>query len=150
MSILPSASVIDASFGIKLVIEEDHSSRVREYLERLLDDPPSLVYVPDLFFTECANILWKLVSRGMISPGVAEHNCQALLKLMLPVTSGTELMARAVELGVAYGISAYDASYLALAEKLHLPLLTADNRLAAAMASSPYQVIALDNLFAPS
>jgi len=150
MSILPAASVIDASFGIKFVIEEDHSIKVREYLWPVLYNPRSPVYVPDLFFSECANILWKLVHRGIITPDDAAQNCQALLKLMLPVRSGTELMARAIAIGISYNVSAYEASYLALAEQLHLPMLTADNRLAGQMANSPYQVIALDNVFAAS
>jgi len=146
MKVLPFSSVIDASFGIKLVIEEEQSSSIREYLGHMLDVPPLFVYVPDLFFTECSNILWKLVRRGFITPAQAELNCQVLLQLLLPVTSGTELMVRATSLACAYGISAYDATYLALAEQLHVPLLTADNRLAAAMANSPYQVITADSL----
>ena len=143
MNPLPSTSIIDASFGIKLVIEEDDSPLVREYLGHLLAVPPTLVYVPDLFFAECSNILWKLVRRRIISLANAERNCQILLDLLLPVTPSTELMARAITLGCSYGISAYDATYLALAEKLQLPLLTADKRLAIAMAHSSYQVIAL-------
>lgn len=150
MNTLPPNSVIDASFGIKLVIEEDYSPEVRDYLGHLLDMPPALVYVPDLFFTECANILWKQVSRGILTHDVAEYHCQILLKLLLPTTPGMELMARAVMLACTYGISAYDATYVALAERLHLPLVTADNRLANIMANSPYQIIALDAFFAVS
>ena len=104
MSLLPPSSVIDASFGIKLVIEENHSPRVREYLGHLLDVPPTLIYVPDLFFTECANILWKLVHREVIPQAIAERDCQVLLKLLLPVTPGTELMARAVTLACTFAI----------------------------------------------
>ncbi len=150
MNALPPNSVIDASFGIKLVIEEEHSSRIREYLGHMLDVPPFFVYVPVLFFIECSNILWKLTRRGILTPAQAEFNCQVLLKLLLPVTPGSELMVRATTLACAFGISAYDATYLALAEKLNVPLLTADNRLETAMAHSPYQVIALDSLFATS
>jgi hypothetical protein len=29
----------------------------------LTDDPPARFYLPDLFYTECANILWKVVQR---------------------------------------------------------------------------------------
>ncbi len=147
MKTLPAASVIDACFGIKLVVNEAYSVDVHEYLGRLLDMPPVQVYVPELFFTECSNILWKLVTRGVMLREDAENNCQVLLKLSLPVTSGVELMPRALALACDYHISAYDATYLALAEKLQLPLLTADNRFARALEGSPYQVIALDTLF---
>ncbi|MEI7832929.1 MAG: type II toxin-antitoxin system VapC family toxin [bacterium] len=148
MSALPAVSVIDACFGIKLVLEEEHSQHVNDYLMRLLDIPPVQAYVPDLFFIECSNILWKHVNRGLLPREAAENNCQILLELSLPTIAGMELMPRSLSLACDYKISAYDATYLALAEKLQLPLLTADNRFAAAMVNSPYQVIALDNFFA--
>ncbi|MEI7832784.1 MAG: type II toxin-antitoxin system VapC family toxin [bacterium] len=148
MSVLPAVSVIDACFGIKLVLQEEHSQHVNDYLMRLLDIPPVQVYVPDLFFTECSNILWKCVNRGLLPREDADNNCQILLELSLPTTTGIELMPRALSLACEYSISAYDATYLALAEKLKIPLLTADNRFAAAMVNSPYQVIALDNFYA--
>jgi predicted nucleic acid-binding protein len=150
MSSLPPASVIDASFGIKLVIEETHSEKVREYLRHLRDDPSYRVYVPDLFYSECGNILWKLIQRRELALATAEQHCKALLYMEFHITSSAELMARAIAIGVSYNVSAYDASYLALSEQLHLPLLTADNRLAMTMANSPYHVLALDSLFATS
>ena len=47
-------------------------------------------------------------------------------------------------------VTAYDACYVALAERLSIPVLTADNRLAAAMNGSPFQVISLDTLCTPA
>jgi len=46
-------------------------------------------------------------------------------------------------------IPVYDACYVTLAERLTLPVLTADNRFAIAMTGSPYQVLTLDGLLAP-
>ena len=146
MNTWPQACVIDASVGIKIVLEEQYSRQVRDYFSQLLEVPPTMLFVPDLFYTECANILWKYIQRDIISPMLAEQACRVLLQLQLSTTSGMEVMTRTVELAATYKISAYDATYLALADHLHLPLLTADKRLAVAMAHSSYTVIALETV----
>jgi len=53
-----------------------------------------------------------------------------------------------LEIAAARDISAYDACYVALAEQMQLPLLTADNKLAVKLAGSPHVVVTLDSLFA--
>jgi len=146
MSTFPDACVVDASVGIKLILEETHTEIVQQYFERLNDSPPVIVYVPDLFFIECANILWKNVRRGDISLADSLVGLNWLNTLSLPTASTARLNEHAVEIGCANSITAYDATYVALAELLGVPLLTADNRLAAALTRSPYQVITLDSI----
>ena len=51
--------VVDASAGIKLFLDEPLSERADTLFDHLSDDPPARFHVPDLFFVECANILWK-------------------------------------------------------------------------------------------
>jgi predicted nucleic acid-binding protein len=144
MTPLPYYCVVDASVGIKLILDEPYTSLVRHYFGRLNDLPPVILYVPDLFFVECANILWKKVRRGEVTLVDSQLGMAGLNALMLPTTSTAILSERALALGSTFGISAYDATSVALAERLGVSLLTADNRLATALVNSPHQVIMLD------
>jgi predicted nucleic acid-binding protein len=126
----PFRCIVDASAGIKLFIEEDYSAEIQKLFRYLSQGEFNAAFVPDLFFVECANILWKLVRRGSYPPNLAEQHLADLKELELLVTPTSELHERAFQLAVKYGISAYDACYVALAERLELPLLTADERLA--------------------
>jgi predicted nucleic acid-binding protein len=127
---LSAFCVLDASVGIKTVIQEDYSEMVRDYLGRLLDEQPVKIAVPDLFFIECANILWKNVRRGTYPADRTKQNITALKKFRLAVTPVTDLAAEAAEFACTYEVTAYDACYVVLADRLGVPLLTADNKLA--------------------
>jgi predicted nucleic acid-binding protein len=48
-----------------------------------------------------------------------------------------------LEIAIAHNISAYDACYVELSERLQLPLVTADQKLIRALSGTPYQVQAL-------
>jgi predicted nucleic acid-binding protein len=129
MNATPFYCVVDASVGIKLFIEEEYSSLVQALFEQLSVDAPDSLFVPDLFFIECANIFWKKVQRGEYRAARAHQDLANLSALELPALPSSELMPRAFQLAIAYTITACDACYLAAAEALALPLVTADARL---------------------
>lgn len=58
-------------------------------------------------------------------------------------------MAEAVTIALAYGISAYDASYVALSEQISAPLLTLDEKLVRALSSVPYDIRSFENFSIP-
>jgi len=132
--------VVDASVGIKLFVVEPLSESADALFAHLADDPPARFYVPDLFFVECTNILWKYVRRFGYQAASAQRDVEDLIRLPLGVVSTTELASTALTLAVAHGITAYDACYAALAERLSLPLVTADEALARRLAHSPGDV----------
>lgn len=121
--------VVDASVGIKLFVVEEFSEVADRFFERLAADPPAHFYVPDLFYVECANILWKYTRRFDYPAENARQDVQALQTLALHPVSTAGLIEPALALALAYDLTVYDASYAALAQQLQLPLITADTRL---------------------
>jgi predicted nucleic acid-binding protein len=121
--------IIDASVGIKLFLVEPLSDRTDALFTHLADDPPSRFYVPDLFFIECANILWKYVQRFGYSADAARQNVADLARLPLQTISTAALVEAALDLSVEHGSTAYDSAYIALAQQLSLPFVTADEAL---------------------
>lgn len=146
MTSLPTACVVDASVGIKLFVTEDHTDDVQELFRTNLTNPGLLLLVPDLFFIECANILWKKVRRGEYLAELAMGDIIALGSLQLSSTPTFELMERSLEIACIYSITAYDACYVALAESYGLPLVTADQRLAAAMRNHVCEIVVLGQI----
>lgn len=125
--------VMDASVGIKLFIEEEFSDKVQRIFAKLTEDPQAEIHVPDLFYIECANILLKYTRRfnRPLEDSLADIN--DLNKLALKTTSTAELIEDALQLASEKNLTAYDACYAILAQKLNLPLITADAPLAKAI-----------------
>ncbi len=93
--------------------------------------------VPDLLFVETSNILWKLVRRGeMLSARAIEIIEEIVASAFITYTN--ESLARdAIDLAMATGVSAYDASYVALAARLNVRCITADQKLVRKLACTP-------------
>lgn len=122
--------VVDASVGIKIFLIESLSEQADELFDHLNDDPPARFYVPDLFFIECTNILWKYVRRFDYPAEAARQDVADLSRLPLQIVSTAVLVEEALALAVEYGSTAYDSAYVALARHLSLPLVAADRALA--------------------
>ena len=128
--------VVDASVGIKLFLIEALSDRAHVLFSRLADLPPARLYVPDLFFIECTNILWKYSWRFGYPPENARQDLADLIGLPLHVVSMAELARDALALATAHGITAYDAAYVALGQRLALPFITTDRSLVQKLAGA--------------
>jgi predicted nucleic acid-binding protein len=127
--------VVDASVGVKPYLPEDLSESAKRLFRTLRAGKVDL-FVPDLFDSECANIFVKYVRRFNTPPAHARKSLMNLRSLPLLSTSGSELFTSAFNLALDHGISAYDASYLALAQKLSAPVITADEKLIRKLAGS--------------
>ena len=146
----PRLCVIDASVIIKYLVPEAETPVVRQLMHNLLSDDEAVVYIPDLLYIECTNVLWKKVQRGEVDRQTAEENLADLAGMELNVTPIVDLMQRALHLACDHGISAYDACYVALAEQHALPLIMADDHLANQLAGSSHIVIRLTSLMSAS
>ena len=118
--------VLDASVGIKLFVEEEFSDKVERLFAKLAKDPQTEIHVPDLFYIECANILLKYTRRFDRPLEDSLADIRDLNSLDLKVTSTSELIEDALQLAEEKSLTAYDACYAVLAQKLELTLITAD------------------------
>ena len=138
--------VVDASVGIKLFVDEELS----EVAELLFAEPvtsrEACRYVPDLFFIECANVLWKYVLRYSYPPEDARRNLSLLYDLSLDTIAATTLISEALNIALAHSISVYDACYVATADLVEAPLVTADERLVKRLEGTKHQVCFLGSL----
>jgi len=114
--------VIDASVAVKWVVPEMGSERAEILLDHAL-------VAPDLLFAECANVLWKKLRRGELTPEEAGIAAQTLEQADLAVVPTKGYIARAVAIAAELDHPAYDGIYLAVAEAFGLRLATADERL---------------------
>ena len=136
MSDLPLRYVVDASVGIKLFVHEEFSEQAHALFSHLAADPPAELYVPDLFYIECANILLKYTRRFGLSFEDSQADVADLKLLALKPTSTADLMEESLLLASEKKLTAYDACYVILAQKLEIPLVTADETLARAVKSA--------------
>jgi predicted nucleic acid-binding protein len=125
--------VLDASVGIKLFIEEEYSNKVHRLFAILVEDPQTEFCVPDLFYVECASILLKYIRRYKRPFKDSIADLRNLNELALRSTRTSELIEEAVVLAYKNNLTAYDACYAVLAQKLGVPLLTADSALVKAL-----------------
>lgn len=136
----PLALVVDASVGIQLFLREPLSPHADALFAHLAADPPARLYVPDLFYVECANTLWKYVRRFDYPPDSARRDLLNLQGLALHPASTAILADCALDIAMAYQVTAYDACYVALSQRLDFPLITADEALVRRFKGTPYDV----------
>ena len=83
---------------------------------------------PDLLRLEAMSVFRRQASNGSLTPEQAKDALEDLLSLPLVVYPAAPLLSRGWDL--RDNVSAYDSCYVALAEALDCPLVTADKRLA--------------------
>jgi len=137
--------VLDASVALALVLIEPWSARAEHVMDSLAAGTARLA-TPLLFDLECASGLVKAVRRRRLDPARALNDLLDLLNLPVERLKASGVEVEALLLALEYGISAYDAIYVALAAEERLPLVTADRRLVRALAGSPHAALHLDDV----
>ncbi|MFV3076595.1 type II toxin-antitoxin system VapC family toxin [Niveispirillum fermenti] len=113
---------LDASVAIKLAIAEPDSHLAEPLLRAEL-------HAPDLLYAEVANILWKKLAREELTDAIAAQALDVIGQLRVSITPSKVLLTDAAWLARTAGHPAYDMFYVALAQELSAPLITADRRL---------------------
>lgn len=120
--------VVDAGIVAAMLVDDsDTGSVVRDVVRG------QSLYAPELVDLEVTSVLRKLVRRGTVPKVRARQALGDLIELPIERARHTMLLDRCWSLRDNF--TAYDASYVALAEILQVPLLTGDARLAAAPGS---------------
>lgn len=145
---IPLRCVIDASVGIKRFIPDPLTSKVNQLFAHLAI-PKTEFFIPDLFYIEIANTFWKYVRAGLYTATDVRADLAVLKTFPLLVVSMAELMEEAVNIAIAYGISTYDASYVALSHRVSSPFLTLDRKLVNILVNAPYDVRLFTNFSVP-
>jgi predicted nucleic acid-binding protein len=140
--------VIDTNICIKQFIADPITPKVNQLFD-YLDDPSTEFFVPDLFYIECANVLWKYVRANLYTAQQIQSDLIDLKALRFQVTSTKDLMTEAVQIGLKHGITAYDGCYVALSQQVSAPLLTLDERLVNSFIDSSFDVRLFTNFTLP-
>jgi predicted nucleic acid-binding protein len=146
---IPLRCVVDASVAIKQFIPDDPLTPKVNQLFAHLGNPQTAIFVPDLFYIECGNIIWKYVRARLYAVADVPGDLATLKSFPLQVVSTADLMADAVSIALTYGISAYDASYVALSQQVGATLLTLDGKLVRALNTSPYNISSFNDFEVP-
>lgn len=125
----PPSLVVDASVAAKWFLPEAGSDQALSLLSAAQSGNIWL-YAPDLLCAETGNIVWQRTRRGEMDPAEARGVIQQLVAIPLRWVSCLELARPATDLGLRWGCTVYDATYLALAEAYDTKVVTADRRLA--------------------
>jgi predicted nucleic acid-binding protein len=129
--------VVDASVAVKwltLFETEPHLAQAKTILDRNRRGEISLL-VPDLFWPEVGNVLCKAVRRHACDAVEARTALATMKNQFVTSVSAVGLMQPALDIALRYGRSIYDRVYVALAVASNCELVTADEKLANAVAA---------------
>ncbi|MDI6752983.1 MAG: type II toxin-antitoxin system VapC family toxin [Thermodesulfobacteriota bacterium] len=122
-------AVLDASVVLKWYLsDEDHGQAALDLLKRYLADDLEII-VPSLLEYEVINGLVVAQKRGRLREEVIISAIEGFANLGMRTVGVSGLYSRVVYFCRAFNRSAYDASYLALAEAERIPFITADETL---------------------
>ena len=125
--------IVDASVASKWFFPEPGSPEA----ERLLSEHDPLM-APDLIVAEVCNVAWKRLRSGEITEAHATRAMAQIGRMVDVLSPLADLAPRAIEIARALDHPAYDCFYLALAEREHTYLVTADDGLIRRVASTPW------------
>jgi predicted nucleic acid-binding protein len=129
--------IVDASVAIKWCVPAHTEPLVQQasgLLQRYRSAQVDLL-VPDVFWAEVGNVLWKSVQRGKANIHEATRALSLIRELELPTVPAVEVLSQALEIALRYGRGVYDSLYIALALQSQSELITADEKLANAVAA---------------
>jgi predicted nucleic acid-binding protein len=129
--------VLDASVALKWAIPPANETLSAESLQLLQEYVNGKVdfLVPDIFWAEVGNVLWKGVRLRRWSRAVAERTASEMHARNFSTVPSRTLMTEALIIAFAYDRAVYDCLYVALAIRSKSQMITADERLANALAA---------------
>ncbi len=121
--------VVDASVALKWFLNEQNSDKALTLFKK-----PYKLVAPDIIRIEVLATLTKAVRKKLLSAEHAQLQMQrwrdAISKRAIIIIEHDSDYIEAGKLSLEMNHPLYDCSYLAAAKKLHVPLATADRKLA--------------------
>jgi len=118
--------VLDASVVVKWFVEEEGKEIALSIRDKFWKREIHII-VPDLLLYEISNAL-------RYNPKFNENDVKDAIDsiinmgIRILIPSG-EILKKAIDMSFLYGITLYDAYYVALADELKIPFITADKKL---------------------
>jgi predicted nucleic acid-binding protein len=119
-------ALLDTSVAVKWFVTEEDSERAADLQQAHLRDDLQL-HAPDILLMEMANALRY---SGRLSEERILEDLETFSALGVEIVSfSIDLLNSAVSLSLEHDLAVYDAYFLALAQALEMPLITADRRM---------------------
>ena len=120
------AAVLDTSVAVKWFIREEDSEKAAD-LRHAHGRAEILLHAPDILLLELTNAL-------RYSPLVSAEEIPQALRLfpglgIIIIPFDLDALISSVTLSMEHDLAVYDAYFLALAQTLEMPLITADQRM---------------------
>jgi predicted nucleic acid-binding protein len=127
-----SSLVVDSAVAIKWFVAEPHSAEARRVLESYRAGA-TVFLAPDLIHSEFGNIVWK----KHLFQGLTAADARAILaefrNVVFRITPASDLLEEAFRLAAQHRRTVYDMLYVALSLREGCPMVTADEKLYAAL-----------------
>lgn len=114
--------VCDASVLFKLLIEEEDTPVAKSLVSSCH------VSAPEIAIAEIGNALWTRVHDGRLKAGDGQELIARFLESPIDLRRSRPLAGHALKISCRLDHPIYDCFYLALAENLDVPLVSADRR----------------------
>jgi len=124
--------VLDASAAVDWLLQTPAGRQI----ETRIYSRSETLHTVHLLDLEVTQVLRRLLAKGTVTAGRAEHAIQDLLDLRITRYAHFPFLSRVWQL--RHNFSAYDAAYVVLAETLAAPLITRDARLASTLGHSAF------------
>lgn len=131
------ALVLDASVAVKWAMplaQEPLTDESVQLLRRYVGGEIDFI-VPDVFWAEIGNVLWKGTRQRRWSQDEAMSVAADMKARDFTTVSSLALLTEALKIAFAHDRAVYDCLYVALAVQSKTELITADERLANALAA---------------
>jgi len=132
-------AIIDSSFSGPWFLKDEYSHEAETALSFFLKGS-LILWIPSLWLYETTNLLIQAHARSRISDVHLEESFDLISTLSLKIDEPDAMISHRIgRLAQQAHLSAYDAAYLELADRLQAPLLTFDRKLVEACRSRHLQ-----------
>ncbi|QUH22605.1 type II toxin-antitoxin system VapC family toxin [Methanobacterium alkalithermotolerans] len=124
---MPDKYVLDSSIIAAVFFQEKSSSKAEQIVSS------SELITLDLAMAEVSNVAWKRIKIFQDDPEIiyeALKNSVEFIKTACQVIRTEELIEDSFSIALNKNVTIYDALFLAASQKINVPLLTLDKRLA--------------------